>query len=124
MKTFGICLQINAHENVGYTSFASIKRCIQAYTQIDTYTYNLQAYIGLRPYTYNSIQSLSVYFLNIRVSQLTKRIQDLQKDGDITWLKISGTFSGGLGRRDTGKNPGGPGRQSGSHFGHQPQGHL
>src|SRR6218665_3211275 len=31
------------------------------------------------------IQLLSVYFLNIRVSQLTKRIQDLQKDGGNRW---------------------------------------
>src|SRR6218665_108059 len=37
-------------------------------------------------YTFNSIQLLSVYFLNIRVSQLTKRIQDLQKDGDTARL--------------------------------------
>src|SRR6218665_2653578 len=39
-------------------------------------------------YTINSIQLLSVYFLNIRVSQLTKRIQDLQKDGDTARLRL------------------------------------
>jgi len=33
-----------------------------------------------------SIQLLSVCFLNTRVSQLTKRIQDLQKDGDTARL--------------------------------------
>ena len=33
-----------------------------------------------------SVQSLYVYFLNIRVSQMTKRIQDLQKDGDTARL--------------------------------------
>src|SRR6218665_1530859 len=44
-------------------------------------------------YTINSIQLLSVYFLNIRVSQLTKRIQDLQKDGDTARLRMSGTYN-------------------------------
>jgi len=36
-------------------------------------------------------QLLSVYFLNIGVSQLTKRIQDLQKYGDVARLRMSGT---------------------------------
>ena len=38
------------------------------------------------------IQLLSVYFLNIRVSQLTKRIQDLQRDGDIARLRMFRTL--------------------------------
>jgi len=45
-----------------------------------------------RSYFNISIQLLSVYFLNIRVSQLTKRIQDLQKDGDIAQLRMFGTL--------------------------------
>ena len=40
----------------------------------------------------NSIQLLSVYFLNIRASQSFDNIQDLQKDGDIAQLRMSGTL--------------------------------
>jgi len=42
-------------------------------------------------FNFNSI-ILSVYFLNIRVSQLTKRIQDLHKDGDMARLRMYGTL--------------------------------
>jgi len=41
-----------------------------------------------------SIQLLSVYFLNIRVSQLTKRIQDLQRDGDIRHVTLATDAAG------------------------------